>query len=87
MLGKGLGIERILVRGRTARLNFLGGVVPRLQAFQGPLTDRQVSVEVRRMAPLSLALTRHGAEPLTDTLIQALTVLSEQQEPLVASKH
>ncbi|MBT8336361.1 MAG: transcription-repair coupling factor, partial [Gemmatimonadetes bacterium] len=87
LLGKGLGIERILVRGRTARLNFRGGVVPRLQAFQGPLTDRQVSVEVRRMAPLSLALTRHGAEPLTDTLIQALTVLSEQQEPLVASKH
>jgi transcription-repair coupling factor (superfamily II helicase) len=86
LLGKGLGIDRILVRGRTARVNFRAGVVPRLQAFQGPLADRQVTVEVRRMAPLSLALTRHGTEPLTDTLIQALTVLSQQQEPLVASK-
>ena len=86
LLGKGLGIERILVRGRTARVNFRAGVVPRLQALQGPLADRQVSVEVRRMAPLSLALTRQGAEPLTKTLIQALSALGQQPEPLVASQ-
>ena len=61
--------------------------MPRLQAFQGPLADRQVTVDVRRMAPLSLALTRQGTEPLTGTLIQALSVLSQQIEPLVASKN
>lgn len=77
LLGKRLGIERILVRGRTARLNFRAAVVPRLQALQRPLSDRQVTVEVRRMSPLSLALTQQGVEPLTTTLIQALSVLVE----------
>ncbi|MEK9509428.1 transcription-repair coupling factor [Gemmatimonadota bacterium Y43] len=81
LLGKRLGIERILVRGRTARLNFRSGVVPRLQALQRPLSDRQVTVEVRRMSPLSLALTQQGAEPLTATLIQALSVLVEHGDP------
>ena len=86
LLGKRLGIERILVRGRTARLNFRANVVPRLQAFQGPLADRQVTVDIRRMAPLSLALTQHGAERLTATLIEALSVLDEHQDA-VASGH
>lgn len=80
LLGKRLGIERILVRGRTARLNFRANVVPRLQAFQGPLADRQVTVDIRRMAPLSLALTQHGTERLTATLIEALSVLDEHQD-------
>ncbi len=85
LLGKGLGIERILVRGRTARLNFRANVVPRLQAFQGPLTDRQVSVDIRRMDPLSLALTQHGAERLTATLIEALSVLDEHRVAAAAN--
>ncbi len=80
LLGKRLGIERILVRGRTARLNFRANVVPRLQAFQGPLADRQVTVDIRRMVPLSLALTQHGTERLTATLIQALSVLDEHRD-------
>ncbi len=80
LLGRGLGIERILVRGRTARLNFRAGVVPRLQALQGPLADRQVTVEVRRLAPLSLTLSQQGTEPLTTTLIQALSVLVEHRD-------
>jgi transcription-repair coupling factor (superfamily II helicase) len=80
LLGSRLGIERILVRGRTARLNFRANVVPRLQAFQGPLADRQVTVDIRRMAPLSLALTQHGTERLTATLIQALSVLDEHRD-------
>ena len=79
LLGKRLGIERILVRGRTARINFRAAVVPRLQALQRPLSDRQVSVEVRRVNPLSLALTQQGVEPLTTTLIQALSVLDEKE--------
>lgn len=88
LLGKRLGIERILVRGRTARLNFRAGVVPRLQALQGPLSDRLVSVEVRRMSPLSLSLGQQGVEPLTATLIQALSVLVEQhREPSEAARN
>ncbi len=88
LLGKRLGIERILVRGRTARLNFRAGVVPRLQALQSPLSDRQISVEVRRMSPLSLSLGQQGVEPLTATLIQALSVLVEQHpEPAEAARN
>jgi transcription-repair coupling factor (superfamily II helicase) len=84
LLGKGLGVDRILVRDRTARVNFRPGVVPRLQMLQGPLRDRQVEVEVRRVAPLSLALTQVGTEPLTTTLIEALTVLQTDRDTATA---
>jgi transcription-repair coupling factor (superfamily II helicase) len=73
--GRELQVERIMVRGRTARLNFHAGVVPRLQSVQKPLRDRQVMVEVRRMAPLSLRLEQIGPEPLTETLMRALDAL------------
>ena len=78
LLGKTLGLERILIRGRVARLNFREGVAPRLQALQGPLRDRQLEMEVRRMDPFSLAITQMGPEPLTATLIEVLTVLLAQ---------
>ncbi len=78
LLGQRLGIERILVRGRTARLNFRAGVHPRMQALQGPLEDHQVDVQVRRMDPLSLGLTAAGAERLTATLIDVLSLLAEE---------
>jgi len=78
LLGQSLGIERILVRGRTARLNFRAGVHPRMQALQGPLEDHQVDVQVRRMDPLSLALSAAGAERLTATLIEVLSLLVEE---------
>jgi transcription-repair coupling factor (superfamily II helicase) len=80
LLGKELGLNRILVRGRTARLNFRDGVAPRLQALQGPLRDRQLEMEVRRMTPLSLAVTQMGPEPLTATLIEVLTVLRARED-------
>jgi len=76
ILGRRLGVERILIRGRTARLNFHVGVVPRLQALERPLRDRQVDVEVRRLTPLSLALSQIGPEPLAGTLIEALSILA-----------
>ncbi|MGD2069028.1 MAG: transcription-repair coupling factor [Gemmatimonadota bacterium] len=75
ILGGRLGVERILVRDREARLTFHPGVVPQLRALDRPLEDRQVDVEVRRMAPLSLALKRVGPEPLASTLVRALTAL------------
>ena len=78
LLGQTLGIERILVRGRTARLNFRAGVQPRMQALQGPLADHQVDMQVRRLDPLSLALSAAGAECLTATLIEVLSLLMEE---------
>ncbi|MEJ2538920.1 MAG: transcription-repair coupling factor [Gemmatimonadota bacterium] len=79
LLGKELGLERILVRGRTARLNFREGVSPRLQNLQGPLADRQLELDVRRMMPFSLAIRQMGPEPLTATLIDVLTVLRDRE--------
>jgi transcription-repair coupling factor (superfamily II helicase) len=75
ILGSRLGVERILIRGKEARLNFREQVVPRLAALQGAFRDRQLEVEVRRAMPLSLLLRRHGAEPLTETLVRALQLL------------
>ena len=75
LLGRELGIQRIIVRDREARITFRGDVVPRLNALEAPFRDRLISVEVRRMAPLSLALSQEGVEPLTRTLIRALARL------------
>ncbi|MCY4647499.1 MAG: transcription-repair coupling factor [Gammaproteobacteria bacterium] len=76
LLGRGAGLQRILVRGRRARLTFRDGLVPRLTALEEPLRDRLIAVEVRRMSPLSLVLRQEGADPLTATLIRALDLLS-----------
>ena len=75
ILGRALGVERILVRDRVARVNFRPGVEPRLTVLERPLRDHQVEVEVRRLAPLSLALYRVGAAPLGTTIISALATL------------
>ncbi|RMH17702.1 MAG: transcription-repair coupling factor [Gemmatimonadetes bacterium] len=76
IVGRELGVERLLVRERSARVTFRAGVVPRLSVLEGPLTEAQVEVEVRRMAPLSLELKQVGARPLIDTLIAALGLLA-----------
>jgi transcription-repair coupling factor (superfamily II helicase) len=79
LLGRSLGIERIMVRDRTARITFRPGVVPRLAILERPLRDRQVEVAVKRMAPLSLELRQVGAMPLTGTLVKALAALLESR--------
>jgi transcription-repair coupling factor (superfamily II helicase) len=79
LLGRTLGIERIMVRDRTARITFRPGVVPRLTTLEAPLRDRQVEVEVRRMTPLSLELRQIGPLPLTGTLVKALALLLESR--------
>ena len=78
LLGRSVGVERILVHERSARLNFRAGVVPHVAALEGPLRQRQVEVEVRRMDPLSLVLNQVGAEPLTETLMMALEALKAE---------
>ncbi len=80
ILGRGVGAERILVRGRTARLSFRPGMVPRVAALEAPLGQRQVGVEVTRMDPLSLVLTSLGTTPLIETLVVALEALGSAME-------
>ena len=76
LLGARLGVERVLIRGNEARVNFRAQVEPRLVSLQGAFRDRQLEVEVRRAAPLSLVLRRYGAEPLTTTLAGAFDLLA-----------
>ncbi len=75
LLGSRLGIERILVRGETARINFGPDAVPRLTGLQDTFTDRQVDVEVARAQPLSIILRARGAHPVLETLVAALSRL------------
>jgi transcription-repair coupling factor (superfamily II helicase) len=75
LLGRDLGVERVLLKGRAGRVNFLPGVVPPLAVLDKPLQDRQVEVEVKRLDPLSLVLRQLGALPLAATLKEAFTVL------------
>ncbi len=79
LLGARLGVERILVHGDEARVNFRDGTVPRLAALQGAFRDQQVQVEVRRTSPLSLVLRRFGAEPITRTLAAVFELLADKR--------
>jgi len=77
LLGSGLGVERILVRGETARVSFGSDAAPRLTGLQDVFTDRQVDVEVARAQPLSIILRARGAHPVLETLVAALGRLDE----------
>jgi len=77
LLGRDLRVERISVRDQAARITFHPGAAPRMSLLERPFRDRQVILEVRRLNPLSLALTQAGVEPLTPTLIRALNLLRE----------
>lgn len=77
ILARGLGVERISVGDRSARITFRTGVVPRMSALERPFRDRQIQVEIRRLNPLSLALKQGGVEPMAPILIRALALLGE----------
>jgi transcription-repair coupling factor (superfamily II helicase) len=77
LLGRDLGVERIMLRGREGRISFRPGVVPPLARLDSPFRDRQVEVEVKRVDPLSLLLRQAGGEPLASTLREAFLVLSQ----------
>jgi transcription-repair coupling factor (superfamily II helicase) len=72
LLARGLGVERIMLKGKTGRLTFLPGVVPPLSRLDEPFRDRQVAVEVRRLDPLSLIIKQDGPRPLAETVKEAL---------------
>ena len=80
ILGRRIGVERIIVRQSEARVNFRATVVPRLSVLERPLQERSVDVEVRRMTPLSLVLHQTGPDSLVSTLILALTKLVEARD-------
>ncbi len=79
LLGRDLGIERILVRPWDARLNFRKGLGPRMSALQTAFAQWQLEVELQRTLPLSLTLHRRGPEPMETMLIGALSVLSRDK--------
>lgn len=79
LLARGLGVERILLKGKEGRVSFLQGVIPALSHLDKPFQDRQVDVEVKRLDPLSLVLRQQGANPLAETLKEAFSVLGRAQ--------
>jgi transcription-repair coupling factor (superfamily II helicase) len=76
LLGAPLGAEGILVHGNEARVNFRADAVPRLKPLAAAFRDVQFQVDVRRVQPLSLKLTRLGGATLLDGLIRALRTIS-----------
>jgi transcription-repair coupling factor (superfamily II helicase) len=80
LLGAPLGIEGIPVRGEEARISFRAEAVPRLKPLSAAFRDVQFQVDVRRVQPLSLMLTRLGGETLLDGLVRALrTIVPESR--------
>lgn len=75
-LGAGLGIEGVLVRGDEARINFRTDALPRLKPLSAAFRDVQFQVDVRRLQPLSLKLTRLGGSALLDGLLHALRTIA-----------
>ena len=80
LLGRNLGVERILLKGREGRINFREGVVPPLAHLERPLQDQQVDVVVKRVDPLSLQLRQVGPVPLAATLKEAFGVLNRAMD-------
>jgi len=75
VLGRLVGAERILLKGRSARVNFRADVVPKLAALEAPLRQRHARLEVKRVQPLSVGFDQEGGEPITETLKAALDAL------------
>ncbi|MBW7934493.1 MAG: transcription-repair coupling factor, partial [Gemmatimonadaceae bacterium] len=75
LVGGRLGIEGILVRGGEARVNFRADALPRMKPLATAFRDVQFQVDVRRVQPLSLKLTRLGAVPMLEGLVRALRTI------------
>jgi len=75
VLGRAIGVERILMREHSARVTFREGVVPKLNALEGPLRERHAHAEILRMNPLSVELERIGSGSIMETLTVALETL------------
>jgi len=80
--GTGIGVEWVRASDDEARITFAADAVPNLVPLGNSLADRQVDVEVVRLRPLSLRLSRGGGESLLPTVAEALRLLAgtEQHE-------
>lgn len=76
VIGAGLGVQHVLVRGNEARLTFRAGATPKMAKLTSALDDVQLLAEVRRAVPLSLRLERLGGEALTPALVRALRTVA-----------
>jgi transcription-repair coupling factor (superfamily II helicase) len=76
VIGAGLGIQHILVRGEEARVSFRAGTTPRMARLTAALDRVQLSADVRRTVPLSLRLVRLGGEAIIPALVRALRQVS-----------
>ena len=74
-LGKVLGLERAIVRDDWARLSFREGVVPKMAALEGRLKQQQARLDVLRVHPLSIKITRQGLDPMIETVLVTLSAL------------
>jgi len=80
LVGGRLGIEGILVRGAEARVNFRADALPRMKPLATAFRDVQFQVDVRRVQPLSLKLTRLGAATMLEGLVRALRTFGPDQK-------
>ena len=76
VLGRAAGVERVLVHDGTARISFREDVVPRMTVLEGPLRQRRVQTEIRRVHPLSVQLRQEGTEPILETVKVVLAALT-----------
>ena len=76
LVGGRLGIEGILVRGGEARVNFRADALPRMKPLATAFRDVQFQVDVRRVQPLSLKLTRLGVASMLEGLVRALRTIT-----------
>lgn len=72
VIGAGLGIQHILVRGDEARVSFRAGTTPRMARLTAALERVQLAADIRRTVPLSLRLVRLGGEQIIPALVRAL---------------
>ena len=75
VLGRAVGVERILVRSGSARVTFRSDVVPRMAVLDGPLRQREARIDVTRVHPLSVRLEHDGPDSIIETLTVALAAL------------
>ena len=76
VLGRAIGVERILIRDRSARISFREDVVPKMAVLEGPLRQRRAYMDVRRVHPLSVQLEQEGLDPILETVMVALAALT-----------
>ena len=82
LAGRDAGVDRILVRGCSARVSFRPDVVPRMSALEDALEGEGVSIEVRRIQPLSLVLDCGNEQRMAGVAARAMDALGGQVDPV-----